>query len=761
MRPSFLRLRLSHKIGAIGAVGIVGVLTLGGIFRYGNAAQQAWRETADVARATSRSSDQAQIAMLEARRAEKDFLLRSDDKYVTRHGEVVRRAAAWLDELARNMTAAKQDELARRLTAVRQGLDAYVKSFARLAEARHRQGLDESSGLQGSLRKSVHAVEDKLAPVDDARLKAAMLTMRRHEKDFILRGGAKYQQDFLQAGDELGRLVESSELPADLKSALAADLDGYRKDFAAWVKGAEELAEAQRVLSQTYATIEPEIEALQKGVEDLRLGAETANEAARAATETQMQIAIVLIALVALVLAVMIGRAVTRPLSSMTDTMGALANGMFEVAVPGLGRQDEIGAVAAAVEVFKQQAIENSKQAERDREAERQAMEMRRQAILDMANTLEEKTSSAVAAIEATARQVDGTAQTMSQIATTVSGDTRSVAAASEEALATAETVSAAAEELSGSVREIGTQITRTAEVTRRAVETGEAAADKVRLLTDAVAKISAVTQLIGDVASQTNLLALNATIEAARAGEAGKGFAVVAAEVKGLAGQTARATEDINRQIVEIQAATNAAVGAMTEVGERIREIDAATGAIASTIEEQGAATSEIARNVSETAAASREVSAKIQAVNAGTGRVDGEAKNVRTGIGRVTDGIVALRHTLVQLVRTSTAEADRRVGQRHGVTAKADIAGRDGTRQEVEVVNLSEGGAEIHCRTSTLQDGDTATLSLRGLATPIRFAIRARDGEKLHVAFELSEADRSAYRAWLGRHVDLVRAS
>jgi methyl-accepting chemotaxis protein len=428
--------------------------------------------------------------------------------------------------------------------------------------------------------------------------------------------------------------------------------------------------------------------------------------------------------------------------------------------VPGLGRHDEIGEMAEAVEVFREHAIENSKRAERDALAERQAMEMRRKAILDMANTLEASTASAVTAIEATARQVDSTAQGMSQIAAAVSADTQSVAAASEEALANAETVSSAAEQLSGSVREIGSQIARTADITRHAVATGVAAAEKVRALTDAVAKISAVTQLIGDVANQTNLLALNATIEAARAGEAGKGFAVVAGEVKQLASQTARATEDINRQIVEIQSATNGAVGAMAEIGDRIREIDAAASAIASTIEQQGAATREIARNVTETAAASREVSAKIQAVNTGAGRVGGEAQTVRTAIGQVTEGIVSLRHTLIHLVRTSTAEADRRVGERYEVAMPGEIVCRDGGRRDVEVRNLSEGGAEIQGGSDVLRVGDSAELSLRGCPTPIRFAIRSEDGEILHVAFQLSDAHSRAYRDWLSQRVGSAHA-
>jgi methyl-accepting chemotaxis protein len=455
-------------------------------------------------------------------------------------------------------------------------------------------------------------------------------------------------------------------------------------------------------------------------------------------------------------------RGVAHPVKAMTEAMLRLAKGDIDVLIPATGQRDEIGRMADAVLVFKQQAIVNSQQAEREKLAEQRAGELRKEAVIEMATTLERETTGAIEAIAVTARQVDRTCQEMTQFASTVAGDTQSVAAASAQALANSQAVAVAAKQLSGSIHEIAGQVALTAQITQRAVISGESAARTVRSLMDAVSKISDVTGLIGEIASQTNLLALNATIEAARAGEAGRGFAVVASEVKNLASQTARSTEDINRQITQIQAVTGAAVDAMTDIGDRIREIDGAATAIAAAIEQQGAATNDIARNINQTTSAALEVSQNIQNVSTGAGHLNGRAIDVRACVSGVSDNINGLRETLVRVVRTSTADANRRMEVRHPITMRGKVFDRGGRQQEGQIVDLSGSGARIACRPE-MALGDAGSLKLEGFSEALPFIVRHASGENLHVQFQLSEPLADAYRKWMNDFLksDLARAS
>ncbi len=308
-------------------------------------------------------------------------------------------------------------------------------------------------------------------------------------------------------------------------------------------------------------------------------------------------------------------RGVTGPLTAITAVMNRLANGEHEVDIPATERQDEIGDMARAVEVFRDGLIKadalEKKQAEERAAKERRAREIEA-AVAEFDQVIGDVTRS----VEAAAGQLTETAEVMTRSAADTNHRASTVATAAEETSTSVQTVASAAEQMAASITEISRQVTESAEIAAAAAREAEQTNTAVGGLDEAAKKIGKVIDLINDIASQTNLLALNATIEAARAGEAGKGFAVVASEVKNLATQTAQATEEISNQVTAIQNETKGAVEAISTITATISRIDEITTAMSAAMEEQDAATNEISRNVQEAACGTQEVSSNITAV-------------------------------------------------------------------------------------------------------------------------------------------------
>jgi len=416
-------------------------------------------------------------------------------------------------------------------------------------------------------------------------------------------------------------------------------------------------------LHRQYIEAEAEAEILIQTIEtaadesadalDLVAGAaDSVSDAAddEAASVVQLAIISVLVAIsiaiaVAAGLVLMVLRTVTNPIKAMTGTMERLAGGDLAVEIPSRERQDEIGAMAQAVEVFKTNAVERQR-LEAEQVAEREKRERRAQEVDKLTRDFDSEVTGALKTVASAATEMQATASSMTATAEETSRQAEAVSMASDQATGNVQTVASAAEELTASIGEIGRQVSESATIAKNAVAEAMQTNSKVQSLATAAQRVGEVVELISDIAEQTNLLALNATIEAARAGEMGKGFAVVANEVKSLANQTAKATEDIAQQITGIQDATKETVAVIQGITETIGKLDEISTAIASAVEQQSAATTEIANNVQQAASGTQQVSSNIGGVNQAAADTGAAASQVLSVAGELAQQAENLRN-------------------------------------------------------------------------------------------------------------------
>jgi methyl-accepting chemotaxis protein len=599
MRSVRFQLRLTHKIAAIGFVGVIGLAAVGLIYQQGMWAQDGVRKVAEDARAILGLTKRISIEMLEARRDEKNFLLRKQESYVEHHAQLSGAIGRDFDELKAMVKSAGYSALADQISVIHDAFENYANDFAVLAIVQTKIGLNETSGLSGSLRKAVDIVEAGVSEINDPKLTGRLLTMRRHEKDFMLWRDERYAGEFKKAVVAFSVVLTEMDLPYDVQEKLSLNLDKYSRDFAGWVDAAQQVVRSDADLTATFQSLEPKVVAAIAEIDRLSGMADASERDLRDAMKMRMVSALALAALAMCMLSFLLGRAISQPISVMTAALTRLAAGDFNITLPGEGRRDEIGEMAGAARVFKDNMIETERlRAEQLADQQAQSIQ-RRDERLRLASGFQDAVGSIVDQVSSEATELEVAASTLTRTAEATLELSGVVSGASGEASSNISSVAAATGEMTASVEEIGRQVVHSRKIAQSAVEHARSTDARITALSQAAGRIGEVVQLITGIAEQTNLLALNATIEAARAGDAGRGFAVVAQEVKALAAQTAKATDEIGKQILDMQSATQESVDAIKQIGVVILQISDVSGVIAAAVEEQGAATREIARNV------------------------------------------------------------------------------------------------------------------------------------------------------------------
>ncbi|SFO64790.1 methyl-accepting chemotaxis sensory transducer [Cohaesibacter marisflavi] len=625
-------MKLKYRIWGLLLLGFFGLGVLSGAFYWGESRK------AQVTRATMLGEENvaafniAEVGIGKVASLSEQFLQRGDMALVGAMDAAAEKSQAAFGELG------DQSAILTSLT-----MDA-LSGAKEIVKARTVAGLSENEGLKGELRSAVKTVEAKLNELGEAdaslsidAVMVKMLMLRRHEKDYMLRQQDKYVESFNARIKEFYTVLAASNVPQAAQKEIVPLMEAYHDTFLKWTDANNHVLELVTAYRNRVEGISGELSEL-KDTANAQLAVALIE---RKAIEAQVDaIAIGTMIATAIILlggGILVIRSITHPIQNVTGAMNQIAKGNLNTTIPVSKQDDEIGALCKIASLLHQN-VKMQKEMEAEEQAKQQQAERDKRAMMmQLADEFDSHVSGIVDSVSQSSHQLSATARTMAEVAELTEHQATSASAASSQTMSNVQTIASATEEMTASISEISEQIGVASGAAQEAVGKVGSTNRQMQTLAATASKIGEVVEMISSIAEQTNLLALNATIESARAGEAGKGFAVVAGEVKALAGQTSKATEQISQQIAEIQSATSEATLSIEEVSQVIQNVEAISSAIAGAIAEQNATAQEISGNIHQAAQGTEQVNENVS-------QVSSASKNA----GRTSDEVVSAVKTL-----------------------------------------------------------------------------------------------------------------